>query len=103
MGRLSHVVTAATGLIACVAFSACSSEVTVSDPARSAGNAALCATGDSTVTSLEAGGATARAAAYVIRDNTTNAQVKKAASLVIANPSDGVARKALQNVIATVC
>lgn len=64
---------------------------------------ALCAQSSSSIQSLTAGGAAARAAAALIRDNTDDPQVRKVATAVADNRSDRAGRKYLANWLSGQC
>lgn len=80
---------------------ACSPKITGEDEKN--GKVALCAMADSLTAQLKVGGATARAAAGIIKENTTDPSVRAAATAVQRGSKVTTNNKALRSYLAKKC
>jgi len=76
---------------------------TVSEETKGYTNQALCVTGDATVSSLEGGGAAARAAASLVRDNTDNPRIRDISQRIINGDTDEALREELSQWVTNAC
>lgn len=90
---------AASLAVAVLALTGC----TVSEEAKGYTNQAVCATSDATISSLGGAGATARAAATLIRDNADSQRIQNTAQKVIDGDMDENLRQELSDWVTNTC